>query len=1000
MLKNYSLLYLLGGVLLAGFLTGASAQTPSADTLKVLAIRVSFQTDNAATTTGDGSFNLGSDTARYAIDPPPHNRSYFMDHLTFLSNYYRKISRGKLEIKGTVYPLSEEGAYQLPHPMTYYNPNTTPEAINQGLAELVRDAFLQANEDPAIDFSAYQSFIIFHAGVGKDVDLGYDETPQDIPSLFITEDFLNQYLNGQEIIVDGVKIHNALLLPETENQDGLELGLNGILVSNFGSQLGFLDLFSPQTRRPGVGRFGLMDAGLFNGDGLLPAIPMAWTRIEAGWETPQTIRYAAGDELAIHHPLSSQEPRVYRFPINESEYFLVENRWAGEVNFDSVRAVMASGRSDYPNAREVLETHFAEQVVFSPRGVLIDVKNPDLGLPGNGCLIWHIDEQVIARYRDENKINNDPEHRGVDLEEADGSQDIGEEFDFLSPGSASANGWVLDMWYADNSAPLFKRDGNKFSANTMPNSRSYYNNANSHITLSDFSDGDSVMTFKANLNIIQKGYPKKLALPELERVSLLRVLDLQDDNTDDILLFTDKGELYRTPREYTDSLRYLGRLGENFILPPVIFKQTLTGALPQRMIWLLKESGTMSGYILAGDTLLQEAGLFFLISDSASTYPVAVETEDGGHKIYWGTCSGKLYELTLPGAGLPFDTTSYQLNGRLTHVHISKEGDPISITEHGFIYRGNNQFGDVTVPDFPLLGDAALGVTAGGELVAPFNPDFRAAESGDFTITGPGAMLLGGPAGTPQPFYIFPANNRVLVLNYNLTMLENFPVSFYNPPQSVELNLSPVVGWFFDADLAEGPGILVADPDGIISGFDLQGRLLSDFPLAAGAPISCAPVVLDLDGDGDTEVAAVTEDGTLFIWDLGSEYKEGLWNQNFADLLNSGKPAAAGEVSGTPSRLVSGALLPAEKVYNWPNPNTDNYTYIRYYLTGEAEVSIRIYDLAGDLVESFIGPGNALTDNEIRWDLTGVQSGVYLARIEARGAGGSEVRIIKIAVVK
>jgi hypothetical protein len=39
-------------------------------------------------------------------------------------------------------------------------------------------------------------------------------------------------------------------------------------------------------------------------------------------------------------------------------------------------------------------------------------------------------------------------------------------------------------------------------------------------------------------------------------------------------------------------------------------------------------------------------------------------------------------------------------------------------------------------------------------------------------------------------------------------------------------------------------------------------------------------------------------------------------------------------------------------------------------------------------------------DSEISWDVSNIQSGVYLARVEARGTSKSEAVIIKIAVVK
>jgi hypothetical protein len=97
---------------------------------------------------------------------------------------------------------------------------------------------------------------------------------------------------------------------------------------------------------------------------------------------------------------------------------------------------------------------------------------------------------------------------------------------------------------------------------------------------------------------------------------------------------------------------------------------------------------------------------------------------------------------------------------------------------------------------------------------------------------------------------------------------------------------------------------------------------------------------------------------------------------------------------------IAGKLMPTNLVYNYPNPTEGNATTIRYRLSGDAEVKISIYDSAGDLVKELSGPGLAQADNEVVWNLNGIQSGIYLARVEAKGAGETSVAIIKIAVVK
>jgi len=94
------------------------------------------------------------------------------------------------------------------------------------------------------------------------------------------------------------------------------------------------------------------------------------------------------------------------------------------------------------------------------------------------------------------------------------------------------------------------------------------------------------------------------------------------------------------------------------------------------------------------------------------------------------------------------------------------------------------------------------------------------------------------------------------------------------------------------------------------------------------------------------------------------------------------------------------ALMPRQSVYNYPNPTEGSFTTIRYRLASNAEMKISIYDSAGDLVTELSGPGLGQADNEIQWNLQNVQSGIYLARVEAKGQGETSVAIIKIAVVK
>lgn len=976
------------------------------DTLKILAIRVEFQADDDDNTTGNGKFDLSQNSESFRIDPPPHNRSYFEDHLKFARNYFYRSSRGALEMTYDVFPREQNSAYQLDAEMSNYNPNTSVADIDVGIARLLRDALEKADADPAIDFSQYQSVIVFHAGVGRDVDFGFDETPQDIPSLFITSQFLSRTLGVDGIAVEGGSqiISNGIILPETESQEGIQLGLNGILVSNLGSQLGFLDLFSPETRRSGVGRFALMDAGLFNGDGLIPSLPMAWTRIDAGWETPIRIQQAQDEQVTIHGVLTEENERIYKVPISEKEYFLLENRVAGEVSIDSIQAVLSDQRGELVSMREILETNFPDQVVFSDStGVLVDVLNPDIGLPGGGVLIWHIDERVIEANRAENRINADPDFRGVDLEEADGSQDIGAEFDFLSGGAGSELGTSLDLWFEDNSAPLFAEEApvNEFSISSIPGSQSNYNRANSHITIKNFSKRGTSMTFTIDVNFFQPNFPAAVSTARYGQVQSLKAADFDGNGAEELLLTTSSNKLLIVDEDRrsdwgSDSLEVLQLPGGlNLQQPPAIGNEPNANNM---FVVTLAGSGEVFGHRFNRSTSQLDSLFFFSTSKTITTHPVINEDLQS---VYWGTENG-VSQLAFHNNAWEITELS-GISESVRAIQFAGDNSLIAVGSSGQVYANGTAQGQMPANAYSPAGSNAVTINAQGQFSVLGDPTVSSPEEGIHTVDAPFIAVTfprsDGQA-EDQFSYIANGNNQIYAFNSNLTLRSEFPVKVYPKIQENDLFLSPLSGVFPSHDNVNDAGIVVCDPAGMLVGYDVDGRMLPDFPLAAGDSVIASPALLDIDGDGDQELACVTISGGLLIWDFPS----GDQNNNFALFSWSqqyGSPGNINRLSTSPGNTpASGGDALLAEAYNWPNPNNDNYTFIRYRLTDNAEVAIKIFDIAGDLVQEFSGPGVGNSDNEVRWDLSNVQSGVYIGRIQADVSGRNEVKIIKIAVVK
>jgi hypothetical protein len=96
----------------------------------------------------------------------------------------------------------------------------------------------------------------------------------------------------------------------------------------------------------------------------------------------------------------------------------------------------------------------------------------------------------------------------------------------------------------------------------------------------------------------------------------------------------------------------------------------------------------------------------------------------------------------------------------------------------------------------------------------------------------------------------------------------------------------------------------------------------------------------------------------------------------------------------------SSEFLPKSLVYNWPNPVYGGSTQIRYFVSENADVTVKIFDLVGSKITELTGRAVGGIDNEITWDVTSIQSGVYLAHVEVRTSAKTESAIVKIAVIK
>ena len=514
-------------VLTTLFSVSLSSSIDAIGLTRVAAIRVSFTVDNNPGTTGDGTFlyNAPIDTCgQYTIDPVPHNRSYFESQLLAVSNYFKSVSYNNFGIdidNSIVFPTGEQDSYIVPYEMDYYHPFNEDEIHDERITELFRDAVETAYNIDSIDFSLFDHIVVFHAGIGQDFTLPFlDPTPEDIPSTFVDQSMLEQYLGGT-LQISNTVINQGIILPETQNHLFFEeseniflnanepcdfqYGLTGTFALMLGFAIGLPPLWDTDTGQSGIGIFGLMDQGSNNGRGLIPSPPDAWTRKYIGWENSTNIT----PPVSINLP-SRSENNIIEIPINENEYFLIENRtnWFQErMYIDSIRYIIYEESERYPPFIEVLFD--SVRIDKDDNGVVTNIYNYDIGLPFSGLLIWHIDEEHIEKGINGYSINNDRLNRGVDLEESDGAQDIGFPSIFLF--SDPSSGYFGDMWFKGNpeyerSNPSMKGLHPEFSHYTYPSTTSN-SGSSSYITIDNISNQSDTMSFNIYNSILADGFP-------------------------------------------------------------------------------------------------------------------------------------------------------------------------------------------------------------------------------------------------------------------------------------------------------------------------------------------------------------------------------------------------------------------------------------------------------------------------------------------------------------
>ncbi|MCK6543147.1 T9SS type A sorting domain-containing protein [bacterium] len=1004
-----------------------ASKSKTSGPLRVLALRVQFKADNSGQTTGNGRFDLRDLRDSLRIDPAPHDKRYFEDHLLSMRNYFYDVSDGALDITYTVKPNGDTAAYNLSRTMEYYGRIVSRDERDELLAELLHDAITTADTTDGIDFSQYDHVIVFHAGVGQDFSLE-DATPRDIPSRFVTPSVVDQKYSGGISVNNGAHhVQSGIIVPETESQyftDAVlgvevfrEIGLNGILIANFGSALGMPDMFNTDQGTPGIGVFGLEDQGAVNGDGMIPAEPDPWTKIYMGWAQPIVVTDT------IHAQLQSRKTAghsvILKVPVSASEYYLIENRQRDVISntLSPETLIRIDTIYNVDNTIDEIDTAYMTGVERSPvSGVITKVDEYDSALPGSGLLIWHVDENVIAANLSDNAINNNIERRGVRVVEGSGSQDIGRNFQSFF-GTTVGAGDKYDFFFHGNEGFRFynkKTDSVFFDSKSVPAALTY-DRASTGVRITGISVRQPVMAFNLQTSLQQNGFPQYtgVTIPQAG----LTWGNIQGDAQKEIIAVSEKGlvfvwqangsEVIDRDQTITDH-----RLGQDSVQFAYAWISNLDDSVAGGpAISDLDQDGydeiiitTKSGKIFAlrgtdGNNDKIADTLFVYLTGQTITTSAMVLPD---RRIVVGTSTGNIIILHPNGV---FDATlalssAIRAIARLendylvvaTRQHIAKVNlNNMTFTSDAYVPASGSVW--LVAGDMDQNGVNSI-IAANGKNIHPFYSEPPFTYELPSVISAP--PVIGDIDGDEYPDIVFAVENFVYALNHNGALVNNFPVRLSDAYRVDQIISSPLLA---DIDNDGQCDILIGGSDGLIYAVNARGEKIGGFPLTIGDEAIASPMITDLDGDFDLEMVSVSAEGYVYNFDLPATLtlQTLKWPKYGRDLSLS----HLSNESNTPDSVSTGVLMPARSVYNYPNPTRGERTVIRYFLSESAKVSIKIFDLAGDLVTTLHGPGLAQTDNEVVWNLDRVQSGVYFAKVQAKTSSGKkEIRTVKIAVTK
>lgn len=845
----------LGPALLKEGALADPAKATEPDVLRVLIVRVAFEENrnpDLTTITNGGEFMLDPlvDPLPLEIDPPPHNKAFFESHLVGLSEYYKFMSGGRLQIEGTVLPEGENDSYKLSD-VADYGPGAGSFWTLESLERLVQDMITTADEGLIADgvgngLADYDdetplTYVIFvHSGSDWQSDIKGD-SPNDIPTFFVT---LGEPVDliGSNPAGNPGKLSECSIIPETTNQDGFVGSIAAAFYHEFGHALGLPDVYDTQSGLPAVGIWDLMDSGtnlpvnigtlvIEDGDttvvsvsatGVLPPSLSAWCKWFLGWlvvddlSSPvpgkdnyllpavgvpreQYPRYDAG-----YGDFDLRYPQAYRAGISPREYFLIENRWVPMVDEPLPFSDLRFERDEATGVIQYLAG--LHQGTWENSGLY------DFFMPAGGILVWHVNNDRIESELANNTINAFGD--GLRLVEADGIQDIG----------------VLDAyvqgWFGSWRDPFggLDADGNETGYSDLftegfPSSMNY-DRSYSGLRLSEIEPRvartASVMKFEATLDPVLLGFPWQLAPSDPAVAAPL--------NGDSGLAIA------------TSSLTAVTLSGEQLLIFSDEAGPDWGGGIFFSSLYAMRPNGK-ARFGSPADMPIWYDGAFQVVGAPLVGAPVAADHPTDGLELYWSTARGEVGATHLPaGATPPSELWK-------TRVTASVSGGPRLLQFEGtpsrLLVASDEDSLFLLDRTGALLGSALQLVDGDGAAASGMKVNVLPAAAGGsdraIAFTDIGWFLIEQDATGLAADPVFTAYDR----------------SATNAPDWSTVN--PLVEDGFGIRIFDTDGELGAwsvDSDGAVWPAELLGGL--------DGSLVCEPAVADLDGDGRHDLILAT----------------------------------------------------------------------------------------------------------------------------------------------